>query len=705
MNDHPSDIIVDHTGLTLTFVYNQRISIWEYHSGWKGLTWKEEGKADVSCTITDSAAWTSSGATNVLSLVFPGGPKLLNTTCNPVDRSIWEKIASGDGPGVPDGWKYLKVTISPLSLNFGGLDYFLATNLLFPGEHVFNADPITTGLHIPRDTLITGNLHKPSATLQSRGLLRGGQSTKTSVTALVERFLAPAGGPILGDYLSALGSTENQMENVEAFLSKYNIDDWTGDELSYITGQRYNSNSTAVSTDNRKVPLLQYEQGLPNIGAVSEEPSFDIRLYGAWYKIDAPFTMKDGDLLVNPQTGKITVQSIETTPTVTEKDGTHTVSFTAGGNSFTMVFDSNIDSSTGNFKLSFTGKVKYPSGSSEDFKGKQYTPAPGDAGLGSGFAKTINILALVGFGVGVFGCLGILQSYLYRREDKKNAIETPEAKARRELTERNNATVKTQLETIHRLMTEMAASRAAQIDPSVSSRLSDSVESVVESSVRESSSAVDFSDLSGESSLASPPFDSILDRSNSAARSEIELQVHANQLAPVVDSLAGWRHSAFLSVAEQRQIAQDAVTPVVQAAQLRLEQSGFVRQKALSVMLDEHAKQQEQRKREKQTELDNLALEASRTAIEQAAAEIAEKRAADKLAAETDPNKKEEEQAALERERADVAKIKDEAERQREAIAARERERDEAARKEKEIEEAREKAERAAEEAKKREEE
>ncbi|KAJ9115814.1 hypothetical protein QFC22_004955 [Naganishia vaughanmartiniae] len=701
LNAGSSKFVVDHVGITWTFTDSQQIDIWEIEDEVYGGSWKNKGHADVTCTVSDSATWTSTDGANVLAMKFGGAPKLIKTTASPSsDRSVWDKITMGETPNVPDAWNGLKITAPAITLDFGGLDYFLGTNLLFPGAHIFKADPVATGFYIPRDTLITGNLYKPTTTVKRGGLLGAVQPTKTSLTTLINRFAAPTGGLILGDFLLAVGDKNDSLGKVEEFLKKYNIEDWTGDELSSITGQKYNTSSAAAVQDLPTVSEAS-SQGHSAL-QVGEEPlPFDIRVFGAWYKITAPATMPDGNLLVNPQTGKITVQNMETTPTVkVGADGTNTVSFTVGTSTFAVVFDSKLDTSTGTFTLSFKGSVTYPSGSVEDFNGKQYVPEPGDAGIGSGFAKTINILALVGFGITVFGCVGILQSYLYRREDKKKDTETPEAKARRELTERHNAAVDRQLQDIRQYIRSRADEQAARFEPEADARIMDRVYSAAQVAARDASSGVDLSRVRDESSLDLEEYRGLLDSSNRAAASEVELQVTAEVSPNVRDDITPWCRSGVLSTAAADGITSAAVSNATQAKQSHVRESGLVPQIALAVALAGESQQQHEIQRNVQSNLDSLALKSAHVKAEKSAASTVIQEYIERIKAEPDSSTKEEAEAALKEEQAALEEIVKKETEVENARGEQEQERDQAASRIEESDKAAEKAEHEAGEAK-----
>lgn len=51
---------------------------------------------------------------------------------------------------------YLDNNIPSIAFHFGGINYFAATNLLFPDRQTFNS----AGVYVPRDLLLVGNIHK-----------------------------------------------------------------------------------------------------------------------------------------------------------------------------------------------------------------------------------------------------------------------------------------------------------------------------------------------------------------------------------------------------------------------------------------------------------------------------------------------------------------------------------------------------------------
>lgn len=76
------------------------------------------------------------------------------------DHPWWEALF-GFGTELPEPYKKLQVPSPDVKLEMKTLDYFLTTNLLYPGKHVFKADDPSSkstdrGLALPHDLILTG---------------------------------------------------------------------------------------------------------------------------------------------------------------------------------------------------------------------------------------------------------------------------------------------------------------------------------------------------------------------------------------------------------------------------------------------------------------------------------------------------------------------------------------------------------------------
>jgi hypothetical protein len=644
MNNHASSFVVSDSGVALSYANTQTIQVRNGYPLPKGAgEGIHYGSADVTCTVHDVGTWISDATTNTLSLAFPSGPTVVSTTANPQDGGMWAKIFGGQTT-IPASWRDLKVTPAPINLTFGTLDYFLTTNLLFPGVHVFTPDLPSTGLKVPRDTLLSGKLHRPSwadGPLSPDVVIQPPPPAAT-LSSLLDLLMAPAGGPILGDLMNALGTQGDPLVSMQAFFTKYNIEDWNGDELSPITGVVYSNSLEATTTPTGS-------DTAPTSSDTTLTPAFDVRLYGAMYTITAPSDLTAGGLLVNPQNGNITVQGVETAPTIsTSTDGVTTVTVLAAGYTFAIVFSSAPNPSTGIFVLSFSGTVASSSTAAEKFTGAQFIPTTSSPDLGSGLTEAINLVALIGFGITVIGCLGMLQSWYYRREDKKTGEETPAATKRREDLEKANEAAQKQVEAIHNTIIAAAEARAARIDPGSRAVLARSVSNAVDSSVNDLDADYDASNFS-EANLDGPPLSDVLSQSEGAAGSAIEMSTVATQLPLVMDDMSSWLNSGFIKKPEVLQEARNIVASVVQSTQRSLANSGYVRNLTTAILLDRKGRQIAVKLTDAQSVLTRLQSQTTRTKAEEARVATAHRAALDKLANETDQNKKQEEQEEVDR--------------------------------------------------------
>ncbi|KAB8261278.1 hypothetical protein BDV32DRAFT_148545 [Aspergillus pseudonomiae] len=137
----------------------------------KNLEWVEgtstdsgipHGMFDLTFRLNISGSWTKGSD--------PKQPNILEVEFT--KNNTFDVEAKGKKPGffdwmgfqqVPDFYSKLKVNVNK-DLQMGRLDYFLTTNLLFPGKHVFIADsPLVDatknhGLMVPRDVILTGKV-------------------------------------------------------------------------------------------------------------------------------------------------------------------------------------------------------------------------------------------------------------------------------------------------------------------------------------------------------------------------------------------------------------------------------------------------------------------------------------------------------------------------------------------------------------------
>ncbi|KAL2063763.1 hypothetical protein VTL71DRAFT_5568 [Oculimacula yallundae] len=98
---------------------------------------------------------------NLLKLAFK-----LDDKFHTKDPKVTEKVFfwDVDDAEAPQHYKNIEIGMPKIDFDMGGLDYFLTTNLLLPGAHLFIADDPTGkkgpnfGLFMPRDVILTGEV-------------------------------------------------------------------------------------------------------------------------------------------------------------------------------------------------------------------------------------------------------------------------------------------------------------------------------------------------------------------------------------------------------------------------------------------------------------------------------------------------------------------------------------------------------------------
>lgn len=122
------------------------------------------GQVTFKLTLDSTASWKNESSSEQVSLKFVIPTKFTVNITNDHDREWWENIVpnyvlnSIDGtlPGMGD----ITVNVPELHLDFGAIDYFLETNLLFPGKHVFKSGKIPDDFYFPHGIFIGGSLIK-----------------------------------------------------------------------------------------------------------------------------------------------------------------------------------------------------------------------------------------------------------------------------------------------------------------------------------------------------------------------------------------------------------------------------------------------------------------------------------------------------------------------------------------------------------------
>lgn len=292
------------------------------------------------------------------------------------------------------------------------LNYFLATNLLFPGKHVFFADnPVPkakgdqNGLAMPRDTIITGQIASkievaaPVTTGVSMGRRLFVYDTlkptrvpvfKSGTTTTIEHFshnavngagnpntvgdlslrasshpelakkfkdelFATPTAPLLGAIVTSLGDKEHFPDGFLAVMNKFGYSELTSEDYSTILGFPA-ENVLGVKPHPTLTATSAHAAGDP-------PPAFDIRLYGAVYNVETPDLEKNKHLIVNPQSGAINYDGADVVYTSETKESHTFVSWKTDKKAFRIEFssvsstDTRVEPPVVTFTLKFTGTL------------------------------------------------------------------------------------------------------------------------------------------------------------------------------------------------------------------------------------------------------------------------------------------------------------------------------------------------------------
>ncbi|KAE8365761.1 hypothetical protein BDV27DRAFT_156643 [Aspergillus caelatus] len=169
----PTDITVSQDvvtassdSVTVSFTSNSETSHWSYYkdAGVAGAN-PTLASGNVTLTFTWNAVGSWSGGTaahpNLLQLDFKGDNeyKTIQTADKPTFWLSWM-----GGLNYPSFYDNIRAPKPNIDLSMDALDYFLTTNVFFPGKEIFKAhSPIagadrSTGLAVPRDLILTGDV-------------------------------------------------------------------------------------------------------------------------------------------------------------------------------------------------------------------------------------------------------------------------------------------------------------------------------------------------------------------------------------------------------------------------------------------------------------------------------------------------------------------------------------------------------------------
>ncbi|KAL7937411.1 hypothetical protein V8C35DRAFT_292441 [Trichoderma chlorosporum] len=118
----------------------------------------DEGKADFKLTAETSASWKNDGNDEKLSLSIEAPKSFESEATNHDQPNLFQEIFMGHLKGILPGMNDIKITIPEVKIDFGAIDYFLTTNILLPGSHVFKPGKASEDVYIPHELLILGSI-------------------------------------------------------------------------------------------------------------------------------------------------------------------------------------------------------------------------------------------------------------------------------------------------------------------------------------------------------------------------------------------------------------------------------------------------------------------------------------------------------------------------------------------------------------------
>jgi hypothetical protein len=123
----------------------------------------KSGTVEAQFSFTGSAKWgrgtNTASHPNQLQLNFTFASRL-GVKLKAQSKSIWEELFGGSEE-LPPQARDISPPAPQIHVDLTPMDYFLTTNLLFPGKYLFRADDPaqtsnTQGIMSPRDTILTG---------------------------------------------------------------------------------------------------------------------------------------------------------------------------------------------------------------------------------------------------------------------------------------------------------------------------------------------------------------------------------------------------------------------------------------------------------------------------------------------------------------------------------------------------------------------
>ena len=188
-----------------------------------------QGTTRVTFQFNGGASWkaplaiSSSESPNLISLGPFTHDECFSTVIAQDSVDTWQNIRNKTSLVDPPSFTGTKIVVPPIGLSMKPMDYFLTTNLLFPGTHMFVADP-PTRLATPRDMILTGNvgqvLQAPASLQQAtNALAKTYLNSSLAVAIPLAGLLGAAEAPTGVDFVKGMVQSNSMLSDLFTALS------------------------------------------------------------------------------------------------------------------------------------------------------------------------------------------------------------------------------------------------------------------------------------------------------------------------------------------------------------------------------------------------------------------------------------------------------------------------------------------------------
>jgi hypothetical protein len=350
----------------------------------------KEGECKVSLEFKGYGQWvdkSTENRPNMLGLDFT-----FDSTLKPIMKPVQKESTlstwwSGFSNGMPPGYENLNAPAPKFDLQLASLDWFLTTNLLFPGLHVFRADPPVaasasspTGLATPRDTILTGKLeiHNASKQLTTKRMSNFASQLKSvepdvniinslaiekGADSFKEEIISFPKTNLLTDIIRTFSSSENTEAQLSQVLTRY----------GYSALEEFDFFSLLGTSVDQALSRITGDSPASNVAASKQ--SIDLRMYGGVYIVEEPSEDAGKRLYVNALKSTIIFAGASITPTQTfdEKTSKFAFEWKQADSEYSLTFDIWYDPDDFDLNITFSGtKISSIEKSQEKFAGKLY---------------------------------------------------------------------------------------------------------------------------------------------------------------------------------------------------------------------------------------------------------------------------------------------------------------------------------------------